>query len=212
VILGWEAHIRWEAQAVETLGRQDLEPETAVALLEARAEAARAWTTDQGPFDAHLERCLAETATRSAGAVLSTGECHEAWRTVAGCVPPGHPLPAPPTSLPREAGDAVGDGKRWGPWGAPVRRWLAARAFASWLAQQGEGLRTTARGLRLALGVLGAEVRRGGAEGAPALDRTALLEAFRRADLLLLHLADPVVLARRLSRCEAGAEPSAGAW
>ena len=30
-------------------------------------------------------------------------------------------------------------------------------------------------------------------------------QAIRRADLLLVHLADPEALARELSRCEAGA-------
>ena len=70
-------------------------------------------------------------------------------------------------------------------------------------------------GLRLALGVLGAEVGRGRVPGervAAARTRRRLLEAFRRADLLLVHLADPVALARRLSRFEAASEPTTPAW
>ena len=51
-------------------------------------------------------------------------------RAVAECVPPGHPLPPPVQD------DLVDEG--WGDLVAPVRRWLAARAFASWLALQGE--------------------------------------------------------------------------
>jgi hypothetical protein len=83
-----------------------------------------------------------------------------------------------------------------------VRRWLAAKAFASWLALQGEGLRTAVVGLRVALGVLRAEALRGCAEAGRPLDAHLLKEAIRRADLLLVHLADPEALARRLSRCE----------
>ena len=39
-------------------------------------------------------------------------------------------------------------------------------------------------------------------DSARALDADLLKEAVRRADLLLVHLADPEALARRLSRCE----------
>jgi hypothetical protein len=83
-----------------------------------------------------------------------------------------------------------------------VRRWLAARAFASWLALQGGGVRTTILGLRVALGVLRAEAARGCAEGERPLDAALLLEAARRSDLLLHHLADVEAFARDLSRCE----------
>jgi hypothetical protein len=93
-----------------------------------------------------------------------------------------------------------------------VRRWLAARAFASWLALQGEGLRTTVMGLRLALAVLTAELHRGSAGAERGVDQAVLLEALRRADLLLVHLADPAALARRLSRAEPGAGPPTPAW
>lgn len=214
VLLGWEAHARWEAHAVETLARDDLDSSRAVALLAARAEAARRWTPRQGPFDAHLERCLAETEIPSAGAGLDGQTCTEAWRLVAGCVPRGHPLPSPPDPHPREERVAADAAHRFGPHDAPVRRWLAARAFASWLALQGEGLRTTVLGLRLALEVLGAEVERGRGPGEPSppLDETALLEAFRRADLLLVHLADPTALARRLARSEVASGPATPSW
>jgi hypothetical protein len=90
----------------------------------------------------------------------------------------------------------------WGDQAGPVRHWLAAKAFASWLALQGEGLRTTVLGVRLALAVLRAEAARDAAEGAGPGGSTGLLEAIRRADLLLVHLADPEALARRLSRVE----------
>ena len=94
----------------------------------------------------------------------------------------------------------------------PIRRWLAAKAFASWVALQGEGLRTTVASLRLDLGRAarrgGARLRRGrAARSTPSL----LKEAVRRADLLLLHLADPEALARRLSRGESAGGPPV-AW
>jgi hypothetical protein len=99
----------------------------------------------------------------------------------------------------------------WPALAPPVRRWLAARTFAAWIALQGEGLRTTVAFLRVALGVLRVESARGSAEAARVLDGELLHEAVRRADLLLVHLADPVALARRLSREEAAEGPTA-AW
>jgi hypothetical protein len=77
---------------------------------------------------------------------------------------------------------------------------------------QGEGLRTTVAFLRLALDVLRAEAARGPAETSTrVVDAGVLKEAIRRADLRLVHLADPEALARRLSRGEAG-ERRATAW
>jgi hypothetical protein len=62
----------------------------------------------------------------------------------------------------------------------------------------------------LALGVLRAEAARGCAEAGRALDAELLKEAVRRADLLLVHLADPEALARRLGRRERGEGPRSG--
>ena len=227
VMMGWEAHARWEQHAVQTLARADLEPVRAIALLAGQAETARAWTPGRGSFDQYLEGCLGETPTLEEGTPLSSEECDRAWRLVAQCVPRGHPLPSPPArragsdALPRTRSPAparvLGQGSRPQAGSAPgvhgaVHRWLAARAFASWLALQGEGLRTTVMGLRLALAVLTAELHREGARTKGDVDQTILLEAIRRADLLLVHLADPAALARRLSRAERGAGSPTPAW
>jgi hypothetical protein len=93
----------------------------------------------------------------------------------------------------------------------PIRRWLAAKAFASWVALQGDGLRTTVLGLRVVLAVLRAEAGRGCSEAERPLDAGLLKDTFRRADLLLLHLADPEAVARRLSRAESAGGPAV-AW
>jgi hypothetical protein len=198
VLMGWEAHERWEAHAVATLGGEQRTVAGALSCLAAQAEEARRWTPGDGPFEAHLGRAL-EGLPRSSGTPSwSPEECEGAWQLVADCVPSGHPLPR----APRGPGEAA-------PLDAPVRRWLAAKAFGSWLALQGEGLRTGVLGLRLALGVLGAELGRD-PERRPGSER--LLEAVRRADLLLVHLADPTALARRLSRVEAARGPRARTW
>jgi hypothetical protein len=84
----------------------------------------------------------------------------------------------------------------------PLARYLAARAFGSWLGLQGVGVRTALRGLDTALAVARVEAARLCAEADAALDAPRMLEAFRAADLLLVHLASPEALARRLSKAE----------
>jgi Fe-S-cluster containining protein len=131
------------------------------------------------------------------------------WQLVADCVPHRALLPRAPAGLGDADGRWVAPG--WPALGRPIRRWLAAKAFGSWLTLQGDGLRTAVRGLHVALRVLRAEAARGSAEAARALDPDLLMEAVRRADLLFVHLVDPEALARRLSRGEAAGEPPA-AW
>lgn len=207
VLMTWAALERWEHHAVATLTRPR-SVEAALAQLVAQAERARRWTPADGDFDEYFASChcdalpapeapvrVADPASPAAAA--SSGETP--WALVASTVAARALLPRPPVSDPHRS--ALVDAG-WPSLAGAVGRWLAARAFASWLALQGDGLRTTVLGLHVALGVLRSEAGRGCAEAGRPLDAGLLREAVRRADLLLLHLADPEALARRLSRCE----------
>lgn len=196
VLMGWAAYERWEAHSVAVLGAGDRSPEESLALLAAQAEAARRWRSSDGPFDTHLESIL-DTEPAVDDPTVSPSSDRRAWDFAARCVPASHPCPEPPP----EGGAAP---QVWGEGATPVRRWLAARAFASWVALQGEGLRSTVSALHLALAVLRAERARAARKG-----EDALREAIRRADLLLVHLADPQAVARSLSRAEKGSARAA---
>jgi hypothetical protein len=124
------------------------------------------------------------------------------WRWVAAAVPDGHPLPEEPWTEANAARAMSLVDATWALYAETARRWLAARAFASWLLLQGDGLRTFAAGLHVALGVLRVEARRGCLAADRPLDRPLLREAIRRADLLLVHLVDPEALARKLALVE----------
>lgn len=67
-------------------------------------------------------------------------------------------------------------------------RFLAAHAFACWMAYQGNGLVSIAIYLRLVLAVLRAELMR----------QQSVLEAIRQSDLLLRHLIDRDTLTARI--------------
>lgn len=85
---------------------------------------------------------------------------------------------------------------------APINRFLAAKAFASWTAYQGRGVKTIVRGLEAALALVRVEAARQCRDAARPLDRQLLLEAFRQADFALNHLAVGEDLAKAWSVVE----------
>ena len=201
VLASWPFLARFEAHAVATLADGEA-PEAALASLAATAERLRAWSVSDGPFDAFADGVLGNGEKAPAASPQPIEAAVAEWERAAASVPAAELVPPSPTSIGDLArlSDRVDGG--WQRLQAPVRRWLAAKAFGSWVALQGDGVRTTVASLRQALGVLRAEAVRGCAEAGRELDAPLLAESFRRADLLLLHLADVQALARGLSRCE----------
>jgi Fe-S-cluster containining protein len=90
----------------------------------------------------------------------------------------------------------------WDRYRAPLNRFLAAKAFASWTAYQGRGVKTIVRGLEAALAVVHVEAARQCRTAARPLDQDLLLEAFRCADFALNHLAVGEDLAKAWSVVE----------
>jgi hypothetical protein len=199
VWMDWPDHAAWEAHLVATFAR-DVSAEEALALVQADAEDLRGWAPGGEPLASRVARIASGRRTVPEASIAIERDL--ALRTeVVDAVPAGLPRGFLPTD-PAEA-DA-----RWvrGPWptfAAVVRRYLAARAFASWAAVQGEGVRTTVRALAAARAVLRTECGRVCAAAARPLDAELLKDAVRGADLLLVHLASPEALARRWSRVEA---------
>jgi len=212
VFMSWPSLERWERFAVTVLAREGCSPEAPLGVLAAAAEEARGWIPERGPFEAFFDAVLSAAARKIPRVPMppwSLGMA-SAWRLAADCIPRRvAPRPAAPQGLQDTC--ALWVAPAWPGLARPIRLWLAAKAFASWLALQGAGLRTTVLGLRAALLVLRAEAARGCAEAGRPLDARLLKEAIRRADLLLVHLADPEALARRLGRGESAGAP-ADAW
>ena len=91
---------------------------------------------------------------------------------------------------------------RWAAHARPVRRYLAARAFAAWSAYLGEGVRTQVAMLAVALAAVRVEAAREAALSLRPLDDEMLHAAIRSADLLLHHLSDAAALVGRLAGVE----------
>jgi len=201
VLMSWAAHDRWETHVVATLTGSRA-PGQALARLAAEAETARRWAPPDGGFDRWFDAVLDASDLREAP--LPVVADLEAWDLVAATVPEGNPRPPRPGVA--AGAEAVPAG--WAALRRPIGRWLASKAFASWLALQGDGLRTTVLGLQVALAVLRAEAVGACLRAGRPLDAALLEGAVRRSDLLLLHLADPSTLAARLGRCERTEQPA----
>ncbi len=193
VLLGWDGLAAWERGVVATLAA-DGPPRIALARIAAAAERARAWSVERGP----LPECVEDSfAARHDLRPNPPPPARSDWELAACAVPDGVPK--------RSACDAnpeVSARLESPPFDVVVRRYLASKAFGSWCALQGRGVRTSALLLRVSLGVAHVEAARAcDAAGLP-LDRTLLREVVRAADLLLVHLVDPQALADLLSACE----------
>jgi len=91
----------------------------------------------------------------------------------------------------------------WSDWNPTLKRYLAAKAFASWTAYQGRGFLTIVRGLDAALALVRVEAARQCRDSQRPLDAQLLQEAVRQADFILNHLAAGDELAERWSKVEA---------
>jgi Fe-S-cluster containining protein len=118
-------------------------------------------------------------------------------------LPPMLAWPQAPGGLERTWTEAIAP--QW-PHIAPVAgRYLAARAFGSWVAYQGAGLPAVERSVIIAAAVFSVELaRRAGPERASSegetsrrVGRDVIIDALRHSDLLLVHYVDPEAFARK---------------
>jgi len=197
-LASWPAYGLWERLAVRTLGTCGTEVHEALEILADCARRLRQWTPADGSLERAVERAgesLPDTA-----AACGTRDSAILHALVRSCVPLELRPPEPPRDL--ETADARWVRPLWTQHQVTVRRYLAAHAFGSWVGRIGSGLLTGVAYLVAAQAVLRAEAGRVCASAARPLDARALAEAARLADRLLVHLAEPEQLARRLSVVE----------
>jgi len=207
VLMCWESYASWERRAVVTLARDDLTPEDAVRALAAAAERARSWRPGGPPLLEWIRSLSDEVPAPAAAlpeAVAGASLLAEMARCVAARI---HPKPwAATLDLAALATGAeepvVADGYDawvrpvWSRFGRPIRRYLAAKAFACWQGYQGQGLRGMVFSLVGALVVLRSAAAGHCSRARRLLDEDLLLESARSADLLLVHLASREALTR----------------
>ena len=193
----------WEAHVVATLAgiAPASTPERGLATLGADAAGLAAWSPA-------ASGSLAD-AVADLGARRSTTDLARAEAVLANALtwPPWFELAARTCRAPwlaAEPPDGLADldaryvVPSWEGHAPAVRRYLAARAFGSWIAYQADVAATIARWLTLCHAVLRVECARSCGAVGRRLDRGLLVEAIRRSDLLLVHYADSLAMAKTL--------------
>jgi Fe-S-cluster containining protein len=193
------AYTAWEHHMIGRCAMNDCSPETVVATLERDARVLRAWKP--------AGQSLTDAVAGLPGGLVTS----DAVKTLdASLILYGQVMQAIPDDLrpvPDEGGlDAAfvqGVGSRWAGFYAPLNRYLATKAFASWTAYQGRGILTIVRGLEAALAIVRVECARLCRDSRRELDGDVLRDGFRNADFILNHLAVGEDLAAAWSSAEA---------
>jgi hypothetical protein len=201
MLMDGEAYSAWERHMVDRCADPALSPEAVVATLERDARLLRKYRPGNGSLQAAVTQLprTAVDAPRPSTITASLGFHAEAIGAV-----PDEWKPEPDTAQLAEVFEAS-VAPEWPRWHWPLKRYLAAKAFASWTAYQGRGLLTIVRGLEAALALVRVEASRQCRDGSRALDEELLREAIRQADFLLNHLAVGEDLAEAWSRVEESA-------
>jgi hypothetical protein len=199
-----ESHHEWERHSVRVFADATNTPESALEQLTRDADTLRAWLPSHGSLGDRLARLGNGGAGRTEALPHDrlTHAPRQLHETVRSCIAAG--LEAPPAPENLDEIDALFVEPAWGFFGAPIKRYLAAKAFASWIPWQARGVRSMVAALRAARGVLRVEAGRQCAAAGRVLDRHLLIEAIRQSDLLVVHKVSSQVLAKRLAAVEAG--------
>jgi hypothetical protein len=210
ILMDDSSYAAWERHMIVRLTADPLlPPETAVAGLDLDAREMSNWRPGQTPLVEAISSLGERRREGAAVAVHSDRVCDLSsmlrdFEVARGAVPAPHAWPAAPG--PVADLEAVWRGQvapAWMSLAPVVHRFLAAHAFGSWMAYQGNGLLSVIRSLRLALAVLRVEsIRQCLATGLP-LDRDHLKHSICQTDLLLVHFAQREELARRISALSA---------
>ena len=198
VLMDLDGYGAWERHMVGRCADVQERPESILVTLMRDADLLRRWRPGSLTLSEAVSELPHEVVEASADEVLAPS-LHLRDEVIA----------AVPDDL-KPASDEDGLGDAWttyvrtasGEYRAPINRFLAAKAFASWTAYQGRGVKTIVRGLESALALVRVEAARQCRDAARPLDRELLLEAFRQADFALNHLAVGEDLAKAWSVVE----------
>lgn len=198
MLMDLEGYSAWERHMVRRCADVRRAPESVVATLARDARSLRRWTPSDGTLAAAVAALPADVVDHPPAATLDASlRLHAAAMTAV----PDDFKPEPDESgLDRVYVDLVSPA--WDRFRAPIDRFLAAKAFASWTAYQGRGVLAIVRGLETALALVRVEAARQCRDTGRTLDPDLLREAFRGADFLLNHLAVGEDLAAVWSRVE----------
>jgi hypothetical protein len=193
-LVDWDTLTVWEELVLDVCNR-GATPGLAIGVLHTARTHLQAWTPRRGPMKDWLSRYEWRGVEPPPTPSATGQEWEELVRTA---IPPAlrpEAQPEPDDTLWNSVGKP-----HWLAASGPLRRYVAARAFACWPLHVGHGLATQLRYLQAALALVEREAAREVTRRGVALDAVMLTHAIRQADLRLVHLADPRQLAESLDR------------
>lgn len=192
MLMDHDAYDAWEDLVVASFSTAASVDE-GFAIVTAATERIRRWHPSDGPLDEAVQTGFAGPLVRLDCERLSQG--FRVLTSVTGV----HPLLAMPDDLPaawrhlaRTCPDLL-DG--------PLRKYLAATAFANWMAYRGQGLRSIVEWLRACFDVCRLQLTRA-YERDGALTRESMVAAFRDSDYLVVHTVDSIAFGRAIASVE----------
>ena len=193
-----EGYGAWERHMVARCAAVSCSPESVVATLYRDARLLRQWK----PADGSLDGAVASlSAAPVDGAMPRTlDDSLILYEHVIAVVPDELKPARDDEELERAYRDRLHPA--WRHFRAPINRFLAAKAFASWAAYQGRGILTIVRGIETALALVRVEAARQCRDAGQVLDADLLRAAFRATDFVLNHLAVGEDLAKQWSLVE----------
>ena len=204
MLMDLDGYSAWERHMVARCNTSMLSPESVVATLARDARALRTHQPGNGSLAAAVAGLPASTVQAAGDLQASGPEIFEASLLLHAEVMSAVPDDVRPE--PDEAGLREAFVRAvmpaWAAWHAPLRRYLAAKAFANWTAYQGRGVLSIVRGLEAALALVRVEAARECRNAGRVLDADPLKQAFRAADFVLNHIAVGENLAAAWSKAE----------
>lgn len=198
MLMDHPGYAAWERHMVARCAEADVSPESVIATLDRDARLLRRYQPHRGTLEGWVASLPRDPVAGFPAEDLT--ESLERFVEVVEAVPDDMKPPADEVGLVDAHAAFVRD--EWTRWHRPLKRYLAAKAFASWTAYQGRGVLSVVRGLDAALALVRVEASRNCRNAGSVLDGDLLLEAFRGADFMLNHLAAGDELAERWSRVE----------
>jgi hypothetical protein len=188
-----EGYAAWEEAAVRSC-IESFCAETALATIEAATERIRAWRPNHGPLAQAVREAFRGAHPRSPLPELSAP--FSIVRELTG----PHPLMEVPPTF-------VEDWERLrhtasGVMRHAVGRYLAASAFANWIAYRGQGLRSVVAWLRACHDVLRVQIVRHLRETERPIVAADILEPIRMADYIMIHTVDSMAFGRAATAIE----------
>lgn len=195
-----EGYSAWEAACLVMFARADLPHAQAIALIADATERVRIWQPGTATLKSAVECAFADARSDVPADPLAHERTMEIVRSVSSIV------------VHRDIQPIDGFEDEWlcrvepsaATFERAMKNYLAARLFGNWIAYQGRGLRSVVQWLRTCAALVRHFLLQQALTGQRTPGVAEMVEAFRKSDLLLLHVIDSQAFARRVHAIEGG--------